>query len=106
MSVPTILTVPAATASGLSVSVLNTNTGYHLIGLDSTTKGEINISFDSEMAHSKKQLMSLLKEINLPISESFVLYGNKIYNNSENFDIAIYLPSSVTPLFDFFEILW
>ena len=31
LSVPTIFTVPAVTASGLSVSLLNTNTGFYVL---------------------------------------------------------------------------
>lgn len=72
-----IFTIINTEEKGKDILVLNTNTGYHLIGLDSTTKGEINISFDSEMAHSKKQLMSLLKEINKVYDKAEISYTEK-----------------------------
>lgn len=72
-----IFTILNTEEKGKDILILNTNTGYHLIGLDSTTKGEINISFDDEMAHSKKQLMSLLKEINKVYDKAEISYTEK-----------------------------
>lgn len=72
-----IFTILNTEDKGKTILVLNTNTGYHLIGLDATTKGEINISFDSEMAHSKKQLLSLLKEIDTVFDKADISYTEK-----------------------------
>lgn len=60
-----------------TVLVLNTNTGFHLIGLDASVKGEINISYDEEMAHSKNQLLGLLKEINSVFNKAQLSYTEK-----------------------------
>ena len=72
-----IFTILNTEEKGKDVLILNTNTGYHLIGIDTTTKGEVNISFDDEMSHSKKQLMSLLKEINSVFDKAEISYTEK-----------------------------
>lgn len=72
-----IFTILNTEEKGKTILVLHTNTGYHLIGLDATTKGEINISYDEVMAHSKKQLLELLKGIDKVFDKAELSYTEK-----------------------------
>ena len=42
-----------------------------------------------------------LKRIKLPLNETRVIYGNKLYNNQAHFDISIDLPKHVTKINDY-----
>ena len=72
-----IFTILNTEEKGKTILVLHTNTGYHLIGLDATTKGEINISYDEIMSHSKKQLLELLKGIDTVFEKAELSYTEK-----------------------------
>ena len=55
-----IFTVLSTEEKGKDVILLHTNVGFQLIGVDATTKGELNVFFNEVMAHSKGQVNELL----------------------------------------------
>lgn len=92
-----IFTILNTEEKGKTILVLHTNTGYHLIGLDATNKGEINISYDETMAHSKKQLLGLLKGIDKVFEKAELSFTEK------SNPVASYPAVSITDTTSLFE---
>ena len=72
-----IFTMLNTEEKGKDIMLLHTNTGYHFIGIDTSVKGEVNIFYDEELAHSKNQLLSLLKEVAPGLSKASISYTEK-----------------------------
>lgn len=72
-----IFTILNTEEKGKDVLLLKTNTGDHFIGLDLSVKGEVSVVYDEVMAHSKPQLLALLKEIDNVFDSGNVSYTEK-----------------------------